>query len=212
MKLSLNIPRARVAGFTLVEIYTVSILFLMLVIAITATQIFAARVYTLAATKLTSTAAGRKVMNDIRDAVKASSQVVVGIYNPGNNTFTNIPNGSLQIGNALAIYPNNPNAVSFATIYFMNQSASNICSVVYSNNAVQTATLVNNIVVYITNYYAFDAEDSFTNIMTNYVNDRVIHVKFQFAEWEYPLAGVGNGAMYDYYQLQTRASRRIMDY
>jgi hypothetical protein len=212
MKLSFNLSRARVAGFTLVEIYTASAVLVLLVIAMTAVQFFAARVYTLAATKLTATASGRKVMNDIRDAIKASSSVQVGLYNPTNNTFSLIGAGTNQIGNALAIYPNNPNAVSIATIYFMNPQDSNMCSVVYSNNTVLTATLVTNIVVYITNYYVFDAEDAKTNIMTSNVNDRVIHAKFQYSEWEYPLAGVGGGALYDYYQLQTRATRRIMDY
>jgi hypothetical protein len=37
-------------------------------------------------------------------------------------------------------------------------------------------------------------------------------VKFQFCQWEYPLAGVGGGAMYDYYQLQTRVAPRIINY
>jgi hypothetical protein len=38
-------------------------------------------------------------------------------------------------------------------------------------------------------------------------------VKFQFSEWEYPLAGVvGQNAMYDYYQLQTRVAPRIINY
>ena len=74
MKLPLNIPRARVAGFTLVEIYIVSTLLLLLVLAMTATQFFGARVYTLAATKLTATASGRKAMNDIREQVRGASR------------------------------------------------------------------------------------------------------------------------------------------
>ena len=65
---------------------------------------------------------------------------------------------------------------------------------------------------YITNYYVFDAEDAFTNILTTYQNNRLIHAKFQFCQWEYPLAGVGAGNLYDYYQLQTRAAPRIINY
>ncbi len=215
MKLPLNIPRARVAGFTLVEIYIVSTLLLLLVLAMTATQFFGARVYTLAATKLTATASGRKAMNDIREQVRGGGSVDVGIYAPATQTFTNIPIGSLQIGNALLIYSNNPNAnaTQWGIIYFMNQQSSNICSVIYSNNAALPSTLVSNIVVYITNYYVFDAEDAYTNILTTYQNNRLIHVKFQFSMWEYPLAGVvGQSAMYDYYQLQTRVAPRIINY
>ncbi len=215
MKFPLNIPRARVAGFTLVEIYIVSILLLILVLAMTATQFFAARVYTLAATKLTATAAGRKAMNDIREQIRGGGSVDVGIYTPATQTFTNIPLGSLQIGNALIIYTNNPNAspTNFGIIYYMDPQGSNICSVAISNGTAWTATLVTNIVVWITNYYVFDAEDAYTNILTTYQNNRLIHVKLQFSQWEYPLAGVvGQNAMYDYYQLQTRVAPRIINY
>jgi len=215
MKLPLNLPRARFAGFTLVEMYVVMALFTFLVAATVAIQFFAAHVYTLAATKLTATAAGRKVMNAIRDQVREGGVVQVGIYNTATSTFTNIPIGSLQIGNALVIYtnnPNNPNTTNLGTIYFMNQQASNMCSVIISNGAVQTATLANNIVVWITNYYVFDAEDAYTNTLTTYQNNRLIHAKFQFCQWEYPLAGVGGGALYDYYQLQMRAAPRIINY
>ena len=215
MKLSLNLPRARIAGFTLTEIYIVSVLLLLVVLATTATQFFAARVYTLAATKLTATAAARKALNDIREQIRGGGSVDVGIYDPVAQTFTNMPIGSLQIGNALLIYSNNPNAnaTPWGTIYYMNPQASNICSIICSNTTALTATLASNIVVYITNYYVFDSEDAFTSILTTYQNNRLIHVKFQFSEWDYPLAGVvGQNAMYDYYQLQTRVAPRIINY
>ena len=54
MKPALNHPRARNGGFTLVEIYIVAAIFVMLVLAMVASQFLAARVYTLAATKLTA--------------------------------------------------------------------------------------------------------------------------------------------------------------
>jgi type II secretory pathway pseudopilin PulG len=218
MKLPLNHPRARIAGFTLVEIYIVMALFAFLVIAIVATQFFAARVYTLAATKLTATAAGRKAMNNMRDAIKSSTYFQVGIYDPAANQFSLIANGTPLIGNALAIYPNIPTNnvtdgyTNFGTIYFMNPQASNLCSVVISNGVEWTATRVDNIIVWITNYYVFNAEDANANIQTDYSKSRVVRIKLQFSQWEYPLAGVGNGAMYDYYQLQTRAAMRMPIY
>ena len=217
MKFFLNHSRARTAGFTLVEIYVVSVLLILLVLAITATQFFAARVYTLAATKLTATAAGRKVMNDMRENIRGGGEVEVGIYDPVGLTFTNLPLGSPQIGNALVIYSNNPNAYAtpWGIIYYMNPQASNICSVACSNTPPTPlpGTLVNNLVVWITNYYVFDAEDAYTNVLTTYQNNRLIHIKLQFSQWEYPLAGVvGQNAMYDYYQLQTRVAPRIINY
>jgi type II secretory pathway pseudopilin PulG len=219
MKLHLNQSRPRVAGFTLVEIYVVSALFGLLVVAMVATQFFAARVYTLAATKLTATASARKAMNDMRDAIRSATGLQVGIYDPVANQFTLIPGGSPLVGNALAIYPNIPtnnvgnNYTNFGTVYFMNPAASNLCTVTISNGFEWTSTLATNVIVWITNYYVFDAEDSKTNVLTSYTANRVIHIKLQFSQWEFPLAGVvGANAMYDYYQLQTRASMRLPTY
>jgi Tfp pilus assembly protein PilV len=216
MRLLPPLRRRRCAGFTLVEAYISTLLLVAAVLALTACQLFAMKIYQLAATKLTATASARKAINYIRDQVRESSWVDVGIYNATNNTFSTIGAGNAQIGNAAAIYPSNPNnagSPTVATVYFMNQAASNLCSVTMSNGTVLTSTLSTNIIVYITNYYVFDAEDYYTNIVTTSVNDRVIHVIVQFAQWEYPIAGVsGQNAIYDYYQLQTRATRRIMDY
>ena len=205
----MKLSRARVAGFTFAEMLMVCAIFSLLVAAFVATQLFASRIYVLAATKLTATASARKAMGYMRDAIKGAGAVEVGIYNPANNTYAQIANGSPQIGNALLISPKDDLNTLYGTIYFMNRTASNLCSVNIANSVVQPSTLATNIIVYVTNYYVFDAEDSYTNIFTNYDNGRVIHITLQFAQWEYPLAGVGNGAMYDYYQLQTRVAQRI---
>ena len=170
---------------------------------------FAAKIYIIAATKLTATMSARKAMNDIRDQIKQANTAYVGIYNPTTQLFTNIPDGSPQIGNALYI---TNKGTTFATCFYMDQVNSNLSSVQITAAGAQMSTL-SKIVVYITNYYVFNTEDSYTNTMTTYENDHVFHIKFQFAQWEYPLAGVvGQNAMYDYYQLQTRVTRRLYDY
>ena len=52
--------RRSLYGFTLVEMYCTVAIFLMIVGAMVAVQIFGLRVYTLSATKLTATEGGRK--------------------------------------------------------------------------------------------------------------------------------------------------------
>ena len=66
-------------------------------------------------------------------------------------------------------------------------------------------------VPFMTNYFVFDAEDYLGNVLTNNSNNRIIHMTLQFSQWEYPVAGVGKGAMYDYYQLHTKVTRRAID-
>ena len=209
--------RARTAGFTLVEIYIVSAIFLVLVGAMIALQIFGLQVYTLAATKLTATASGRKSLNEIRDAVREAKDVDVGLYASGSTTFNGIGNGTNQIGNALLIFTNNDNATG--KLYFMDQASSSLLCVTltggaYSANGytyVGTPVGLATNIPFVTNYFVFDQEDYLGNIQTNNVNNRVIHMTLQFSQWEYPVAGVGNGAMYDYYELHTKVTRRAID-
>ena len=116
--------RARTAGFTLVEIYIVSAIFLVLVGAMLALQIFGLQIYTLAATKLTATAGGRKTLNEIRDAVREAKLVDVGLYTNGSTTFNSIGTGTNQIGNALLIFTNN--SATTGTLYFEDQASKSL--------------------------------------------------------------------------------------
>ncbi len=209
--------RARTAGFTLVEIYIVSAIFLVLVGAMLALQIFGLQIYTLAATKLTATAGGRKALNEIRDAVREAKLVDVGVYTNGSTTFNSIGNGTNQIGNALLIFTNS-SAIT-GTLYFMDQPSSSLLRVTMTSGAYNTngylytgtpVGLFTNI-PFVTNYFIFDAEDYLGNVLTNNSNNRIIHMTLQFSQWEYPVAGVGNGAMYDYYELHTKVTRRAID-
>src|SRR6202044_3590307 len=102
---------------------------------------------------------------------------------------------------------------TFGQIFFQNQSASNLCSVLITNipgnntNGVFTGsinTLTTN-TLFVTNHLVFQAEDYQGNVLADNSNNRVIHVTLQFAMLEYPVAGIGTNQMYDYYELHTRA-------
>ncbi len=209
--------RPRTAGFTLVEIYVVMAIFLMLVGATVAIQLFGLRVYTLAATKLTATAGGRKTLNEIRDQVREAKLVDVGIYTKGSTTFNSIGNGTNQIGNALMVFTNS--TATNGMLFFGDTASGSLMSVnmtrgAYSaNGLLYTGTPVGlkTNVPYITNYFVFAAEDYLGKVLTNNSNNRIIHMTLQFSQWEYPVAGVGNGALYDYYQLHTKVTRRAID-
>ena len=93
--------RVAIAGFTLLEMMVTVAIFLFVVGAMVSVQIFGLRVYTLSATKLTATAGGREALNTIRDAIRSSKEVYVGIYSGGS--FTRITNGAPQIGNRIHV-------------------------------------------------------------------------------------------------------------
>lgn len=196
--------RVKSSGFTLPETLTALAVFSLLVAAMVSVQLFAARVHTLAATKLSATTGARETLNAMRDRIRAASIVSVGTYDPSNGKgFSQISNGLPQIGNALAIQYTNTAAANSLIYYRDPANPTNVvCSV--SNGAVRILAR------WVTNYYCFQAEDYQGNVLTNYLNNPVIHVTLQFSQWEYPIAVIGGqGAnAYDHYQLQTRITRR----
>jgi hypothetical protein len=64
---------------------------------------------------------------------------------------------------------------------------------------------------FITNQFVFQAEDFQGNVLTNDENNRVVRMTLEFYQWKNPMARVGPGGRYDYYRLQTRVTRRLIE-
>jgi len=196
-------PRpVRCGGFTLIEMMTVVAIFTFIIMAIVMLQMFAARIYISAATKVSATTGGREVLNAIRDQIKSSKDVFVGTSD--GTGFTRIPFGTAQTGNALWIdYANK----AVTNIYYLDQSLPTT-NILYSFILGSAAKTV--MAMYVTNYYCFSAEDYQGNPLYNYQNNPVIHVVMQFYQWEYPIGVIGgtNLNSYSFYTLQTRVARR----
>jgi len=211
------------AGYTLVEmLMAVGIYMTILVGVVVAIQIFALRIYTLAATKITATQGARKALNQIRNDIRQAKMLQVGTTdNSGNFTAINPTNAA--VGNALRIYLTTNMAAPYS-LYYLQTNAINGLS---SNNlfwvavtAASTNTL--NLSGYITNMDIFAAEDwdnwpatgtAMSPTTNNVSNNQVFSVKLQFYQWEYPIAVVGGAGLnaYDYFQLRTRVCRRAID-
>lgn len=193
---------------TLVEMMLVVAVFIVIVGGIVAVQVFAMRSYTLAATKLSATADARKTLNYIRDQVRSAKRVYVGNFTNGTG-FSLIPAGNLQQGNALALATTNAVTTNYLVYYVDLTQPTNILYSI-SNNLTSTKTVM---AMYITNYYAFTAEDYQGSIQGNYMNNPVFHIELQFDKWEYPIGFVGTNALnaYDFYKLNARVMRRSKD-
>jgi hypothetical protein len=218
MKLFSNIPprpsRANLSAFTLVEMMMSVWIYLFLFIGVMiAIQIFALRVYTLAATKLSATTGARQTLNNIRDTIREAKTLQVGnLQTAGNpNSFAATTNNALAQGNALEIYPTT-NTLPYTIFYLDTSTPTN-----YLDEYIATSTGTNTIKLasYITNTIIFDAEDFQTNIISNNPkNNQVYRMTLQFQQWEYPIAFVGTNLglnEYGYYQLRTRVCRRALD-
>ncbi len=204
-------------AFTLVEMMVSGGIYLAIFVgAIVAVQIFALRVYTLGATKLTATQGSRNALNQIRDDIREGKGLQVGnADNSGNFTAVVSTNGA--VGNALQIFGTTNFSGPPYSIYYLQ---TNTVSGVSSNNllwisATSTASNTANLACYITNMDVFSAQDYRGNTISNFLkNNQVFTVKLQFYQWEYPIAVIssnGGANAYDYYQLRTRVCRRALD-
>jgi type II secretory pathway pseudopilin PulG len=212
-------------GYTLVEmVFAAGIYMFILVGVVVAIQIFALRIYTLAATKLTATQGSRQALNQIRDDIRSGKLLQVGTTdNSGNFTAVYGTNGA--VGNALQIFETTNQGVPYSIYYLQTNQPGGVSSnnlIWISVNASSVSTTVN-LATYITNTDIFAAEswDNWPTVAAqpmqpttnNVCNNQVYSVKLQFYQWEYPIAVVGGSGAnsYDYYQLRTRVCRRALD-
>ncbi|HPU57290.1 MAG TPA: type II secretion system protein [Verrucomicrobiota bacterium] len=188
-------------AFTLPEIIIVLAIFSMLSIALVSSQLFGLRLHKVTQTKLSATADGRKALNRVREDIREGKIVLVG--NGGASAFRPVTNGAPQIGNALQIHPTTN--LNVFTRYYLDFDEGNLMSVTSDDPEPQV------IARYITNQFVFQAEDFQGNVLTNDENNRVVRMILEFYQWEYPVADIGPGGMYDYYRLQTRVTRRLIE-
>jgi prepilin-type N-terminal cleavage/methylation domain-containing protein len=194
-------PAGAHAAFTLPEIMIVMAVFSLLVIALITCQLFGMRLERVSETKFAATAAGRKALNQVRNEIRQGKVLMIGTGDDA--VFTRIADNAPQVGNALQIYPTT-NTASYIR-YYLDAGDNSLKRVTSLNSQPEV------VAGFITNHLIFQAEDFLGNVLTNEQNNRVIRLTMEFYRWEYPIATVGNGGMYDYYRLQTRITRRLIE-
>jgi prepilin-type N-terminal cleavage/methylation domain-containing protein len=214
--------RLAARGLTLVEMIIAISIFSLVILATVAIQIYASRVYTLAATTLNAAQQARITMNDVRDKIREARIVYVGNYTLVTGDpiydFSSVTNGGAQQGNAIMIYPttatnsysliylNLPNNFGFTSLTVNNVgiSANYLVLLTYTNGVMQ---LSNNIANFITNQVVFDAENFEGAVLSTNENNYLIHMKLCFAQSGFPMSTIGT----NYYQLNTIITRRDTD-
>jgi len=214
-----NTKKRTSQGFTLLEMMIASTIYLTIFIgALIATQIFAMRVYTLGATKLTATQGCRKTLDIFRDDVRQAKLIQIGnVTDNSYGSFTPVPITSAAVGNAIQIFQTtNQSAGAPMSIYYLQtnytgaQSSNNLMAYL----ATGTSTNLFKLTTYITNSAIFAAVDYLGNTVSNQMyNNQVYTITLQYYQWEYPIGYIGGQGFnaYDYYQLRTRVCRRATD-
>lgn len=193
--------RSRRAAYTLAEIMVASALFSLVVLGSVGANIFGLRMYGITKAKLGASDEAREAVSRLVNEVRGAKIVRVG--NGSLNSFTPIPMGQAQAGNSLQIFPTT-NSTPFVRYYW----DANDTRFKRTTDGAGSSIVVAN---FITNQIVFRAEDHLGNVLTNGQNNRVINLKLEFYQIQYPIVNIGPGGLFDYYKLETRITRRVLE-
>ena len=193
--------KPRRSAFTLVEIQ-VSMAIIMLVIGgVISSHIFGLKLNEGVRAKLSASDAARFAIGKLTGDVRSAKLIQIG--NGTYAAFTPLTNGVTQQGAAMRLYPTTN--LSSYVVYYRDASDSTL------KRASTTATTPKKVAEYLTNTVVFSSENYLGNILTDNQNNRVIGVTLKFYQIQYPVSTIGQGGLFDYYQVTTKITRRALE-
>ncbi|MEY4201550.1 MAG: hypothetical protein RLZZ265_3290 [Verrucomicrobiota bacterium] len=203
--MKLKIPNAsadrrHLLAVTLIELLVTMTLTTFVVGGVVYSHIMGGRLMQFAAAKLGASDSARKAFGKLQDEIRASTTIQIG--NGTATSFTAISNGTAMQGRAIQIFPTTNN--NWWIRYFYVTNNSELRRVTSSNATPQL------IASYVTNAVLFSKEDYLGNTLSADTGNSTVNVRLQFYQLSYPMTMVGTNNFYEYFQLQTRVTRRIL--
>ena len=198
--LQTRVNRSNPGGFTLPETQVTLALFVLVVGGMMVTYLFGYRLFQFIQPKLNASDQARVLLGKMSQEIKTAAVIKVGTGD--KNGFTEVAVNSPQKGTSLQIYPTSD--TNYFVRYFWNATDLTVKRLVSSNSVPTTmATSV-------TNQAIFSAQDFAGNVLTNNQNNRVISMTLQFFQADNLLGASGTKSSSDFFQLQTRVTRRSL--
>jgi len=169
--------------------------FMLLLAGIIAANLFGLRMFQLNQNKLNATEWSRNTFGKITHEIQTCDAVSVGNMDT-NGDFVGLLNGEPQEGTAIQIQPDT-NATSLI-YYFLDSSDETFRRTELLPGGTNTFILADSV----TNTLVFSAQDYSGNVLTNSLNDQVIHLLLEFYQPQSFMVDA------DYYKLETSVTRR----
>lgn len=188
-------------AFTLAEMLVSMTLLTGVVTGVIYSHIMGGRLIQFAAAKLGASDASRVALSKLQDEIRAAKIVRVGSGTATN--FIAVTNGTALVGRAIEINPTTN--LNWWIRYYYVTNTSELRRVSSSNN---TSRLIAS---YVTNAVIFSKEDYLGNTLTADTGNCAVNLRLQFYQLTYPKTMVGTNSYYQYFQLQTRITRRALE-
>jgi hypothetical protein len=187
-------------AFTLPEMVITASLGVMIMGGILTLQLVGTRMFQITQTKLGGNDDARSAIAKLTADVRSAKIVKVG--SGTLSTFTECAVNQTQSGNAIQVYPTS-NTNNFVR-YFRNTDNRLHRT---TNGSASDLILAN----FVTNTTVFTAENYKGQVLTNNENNRVIALTLQFYQIQYPVVKIGSNQLYDFYQVRTKITRRVLE-
>ena len=200
-----SLNKRRLHGFTLAEMLLAMTIFIMAVTGLLSTQLFGLRQDELASSKSGACEQARNAFNDLANDIRTAKLWQVG--NGSLSTFTPIPNGTAQQGNAIQVCLTT-DTNKYVVYYFDTNST--ISKTLYRRHSGSSARVL---AQFLTNTMYFQAEDYRGSLQTNLTHKGVIHVRMEYFQFQYPLTLINSNAgnYYNYYKTEFRITSHVPD-
>lgn len=193
--------RRRQEAFSLAEMMVAAAILSIVLAGLLASNFFGARLHQITKVKLGASDDARSAISLLISEIRSAKLIRIGTGSA--TSFSQAPDGLAQQGNAVQIYAST-NTNVFVRYY--RDSADNRLKRI-TNGAASSQAIAH----YVSNNIVFTAEDHRGVVLTNSQNNRVIGLTLQFYQVEFPVVTIGPGNYYDFYQLRTRVTRRMLE-
>lgn len=189
------------SAMTLVEFQIAFAIIMMVIGGVISSHVFGLKFNEATRAKLSASDAARHALNKLSGDIRSAKVIDVG--SGTYNSFVPVANGSPQKGSALRIYPST-NTNTFV-IYYLDTTDTKL------KRATNNATSATTVAEFLTNTVVFSSENHMGSVLTDNQNNRVIGVNLQFYQIRYPITSIGSNGYFDYYQVNTKLTRRTLE-
>lgn len=173
----------------------------MVLAGVISSHLFGIKMMEITKAKLGASDDARSVISKLISEIRSAKMIQIGTGDLSG--FSEISDGLPQEGSSIQIYSSTN--MSAYVRYFWDSSDQKL------KRVTSGSTSPNVIAQSITNRLPFTAENFSGTVLTNNQNNRVIGLLLQFYQIQYPVISIGPGNYYDYYQLRTRVTRRVLE-
>jgi hypothetical protein len=188
-------------GMTLPEIMISMTLMVLVMGTVIGSNIIGMRIFQLSKAKLGASDEARASISHLLDEIRSCKTVDVGNGGPGS--FVEITDGNTMRGGAIRLF-STTNSSPYI-IYYRNNALNTI-------SRYDSATGLEQVILNaVTNTLVFTSETYAGTVLTNSQNNRVIGIQFQFNQLLSPTVAIGNGGLFDYYNIRSKITRRVLE-